>query len=41
MQLAELIETYDKLVAALKFLYLAGCFDSDEIYFGNVSPIKK
>lgn len=41
LQLIELIETYDKLIAMLKFLGLAGCFKEDEIYFENIKRIQK
>ncbi|HAT1863932.1 TPA: AcaB family transcriptional regulator [Legionella pneumophila] len=36
IKLAELIEVYDQLIATLKLLRLAGCFDSDDIYFSNI-----
>ena len=41
MQLIEFIEIYDKLIALLKLLLLAGCFDSDEVYFGNIKRYQK
>lgn len=41
MQLIEFIEIYDKLIAILKLLHLAGCFDSDEAYFGNIKRLQK
>ena len=41
MQLIELIDAYDKLVAMLKLLHLAGCFENDSAYFGNVRRIQK
>lgn len=41
MQLVELIEFYDKLVATLKLLHLSECFGTDEIYFENIKRIQK
>ena len=41
IQLIEFIEIYDKLIAILKLLHLAGCFDSDEAYFGNIKRFQK
>ena len=41
MQLIEFIEIYDKLIAILKLLHLAGCFESDEAYFGNIKRPQK
>ncbi|HAT1727732.1 TPA: DUF1845 domain-containing protein [Legionella pneumophila] len=41
MKLAELIEVYDQLIATLKLLRLAGCFDTDEIYFSNIKYHQK
>lgn len=41
MRLCELIEVYDELVAVLKLLRLAGCFDTDEAYFLNVQEKQK
>ena len=41
IQLIEFIEIYDKLIAILKLLHLAGCFDSDEAYFGNIKHFQK
>ncbi len=41
MQLIEFIEIYDKLIAALKLLQLAGCFESDEIFWGNTKRYQK
>ena len=41
MQLVELIETYDELIAVHKLLRFAGCFESDGIYFENVKRIQK
>lgn len=37
----EFIEIYDKLIAALKLLQLAGCFKSDEIFWGNTKRFQK
>ncbi len=41
MKLAELIEIYDRLIAILKLLRLAGCFDTDETYFKNIKYHQK
>lgn len=41
MQLIGLIETYDKLLATLKLLHLAGCFGREELYFGNIKRYQK
>ena len=41
MKLAELIGVYDQLIATLKLLRLAGCFDTDEIYFINIKKYQK
>ncbi len=41
IQLIEFIEIYDKLIAALKLLQLAGCFESDEIFWGNTKRYQK
>jgi hypothetical protein len=41
VQLIEFIEIYDKLIAALKLLQLAGCFESDEIFWGNTKRYQK
>ncbi|HAT2116412.1 TPA: DUF1845 domain-containing protein [Legionella pneumophila] len=41
LKLAELIEVYDQLIATLKLLRLAGCFDTDEIYFNNIKHHQK
>ncbi|AOU64469.1 AcaB family transcriptional regulator [Legionella pneumophila] len=41
MKLAELIEIYDRLIAILKLLRLAGCFNTDEIYFSNIKHHQK
>ncbi|HAT1803906.1 TPA: AcaB family transcriptional regulator [Legionella pneumophila] len=41
MKLAELIEVYDQLIAILKLLRLAGCFDTDETYFNNIKYYQK
>ena len=35
IQLIEFIEIYDKLIATLKLLQLVGCFESNEIFWGN------
>jgi hypothetical protein len=39
--LTKFIETYDNLVATLKLLYLAGSFESEQIYYANITPIQK
>lgn len=36
LQIIGFIEIYDKLIATLKLLQLAGCFESDDIYFSNI-----
>ena len=41
MQLIEFIEIYDKLIAALKLLQLLGCFESDEVFWGNTKRYQK
>ncbi|CZH49470.1 AcaB family transcriptional regulator [Legionella pneumophila serogroup 1] len=41
MKLADLIVVYDQLIATLKLLQLAGCFDTDEIYFSNLKHHQK
>jgi len=41
MQLVELIETYDELVATLKLLHLAGCFEEEQFYFVHVKRTQK
>lgn len=41
MLLVRFIVTYDKLVAVIKLLRLAGCFETDEIYFGNIQRHQK
>ncbi|MCZ4721531.1 hypothetical protein [Legionella pneumophila] len=41
IKLAELIEVHDLLIATLKLLRLAGCFDTDEIYFSNIKHHQK
>jgi len=41
MHLIEFIETYDKLIAIVKLLHLAGCFASDDAYFGNIKRHQK
>lgn len=41
IQLIELIDRYDKFVIVLKLLCLAGCFETDGIYFGNVTRVQK
>lgn len=41
MQLIELIDRYDKFVIVLKLLCLAGCFETDAIYFANVTRVQK
>lgn len=39
--LAEFIESYDKLIAILKLLRLAGCFESEGDYFVNLRQVQK
>jgi len=41
LQLVETIEVYDKLTAIMKLLNLAGCFETNTIYFGNIKRIQK
>ena len=41
MQLIEFLEIYDKLIAALKILQLAGCFESDDIFWSNTKRYQK
>ncbi|HFL2715788.1 TPA: hypothetical protein ACGWTM_002976 [Legionella pneumophila] len=41
LKLAELISGYDELIATIKLLRLAGCFDSDESYFLNIKQYQK
>ena len=41
MLLIEFIEIYDKLIAVLKLLQLAGCFESDEIFWSNTKRYQK
>lgn len=41
LQLIQFIETYDRLMATLKLLHLAGCFETEGLYFGNVSRYQK
>ena len=37
----EFIEIYDKLIATLKLLQLAGCLESSEIFWGNTKRYQK
>ena len=39
--LVEFIEIYDNLIAIIKLLHLAACFDSDEAYYTNLRNVKK
>ena len=39
--LIELIETYDKLIAVVKLLQLANCFERDDIYHVNIQRFQK
>jgi hypothetical protein len=41
MQLIKFIELYDKLVAVLKFLQLAGCFESNKDCLNNIKRYQK
>ena len=41
IQLIELLETYDQLIATLKLLQLTELFESNDIYFYNVKRIQK
>ncbi|WP_040534087.1 AcaB family transcriptional regulator [Legionella drancourtii] len=41
MKLAELIEVYDQLIATLKLLRLAGCFETDQTYFTHMKQKQK
>lgn len=41
LKLVELIEIYDQLIAILKLLRLAGCFETDESYFANIRQKQK
>lgn len=41
MQLIELIYLYDKFVVVLKLLCLAECFETNGIYFTNVTRVQK
>ena len=41
MKLAELIEVYDQLIAILKLLRLAGCFENDQAYFSHMKQKQK
>lgn len=40
LHLIEFIEMYDKLVALIKLLHLAGCFTSDNDYYANIQRIQ-
>lgn len=40
IDLIEFIETYDKLIAIIKILHLAGCFASDNDYYANIKRIQ-
>ncbi len=39
--LVEAIRTYDNLIALIKLLHLAACFDSDATYYTNLKNVKK
>ncbi|AGN14968.1 TPA: DUF1845 domain-containing protein [Legionella pneumophila] len=41
IKLAELIEVYDQLIATLKLLRLAGCFETDQAYFIHMKQKQK
>lgn len=41
LRLIEFIEVYDRLIAMLKLLHLAGCFEADDMYYGNIKRIQK
>ncbi|GEM_PF-1941690 len=41
MLLVGFLVAYDKLVGVIKLLRLAGCFETDEIYFGNIQINQK
>lgn len=41
MQLIEFLEIYDRLIASLKLLQLAGFFESDEISWNNIKRYQK
>ena len=39
--LVEFIQSYDKLIATVKLLHLAGCFESKDAYYANFRSIQK
>jgi hypothetical protein len=39
--LVEFIEIYDNLIALIKLLHLAACFDCDDAYYTNLRNVKK
>jgi len=41
MRLIEFIEIYDNLTATLKLLHLAGCFETEQNYYANITRIQK
>ena len=41
IQLIEFIEAYDMLIAILKLLHLSGCFQSSDVFFGNIKRYQK
>jgi hypothetical protein len=41
MQLIKFIGIYDKLISTLKLLQLAGCFESDDVFWGNIRRCQK
>lgn len=41
IQIIQLIEAYDKLVAPVKLLHLAGCLGTDELYYENMTRYQK
>lgn len=41
MQLANFIEIYDRLIATLKLLHIAGCFETIEDYYENIKRLQK
>lgn len=40
IDLIEFIETYDKLIAIIKILHLAGCFGTGSDYYANIKRIQ-
>jgi len=41
LNLIEFVEVYDKLLALLKMLHLAGCFEADNDFFNNIKRYQK